>query len=33
MEKLKVLDDLEKLLSLACKVILLVFELEVMTQV
>ena len=33
MERLKVLNDLEKLFCIACKVIFLVFEVEVMTQV
>ena len=33
MERLKVFDDLEKLFCIACKVIFLVFEVEVMTQV
>ena len=33
MERLKVFDDLEKLFCIACKVIFLVFEVEVLTQV
>ena len=32
-ERLKVFDDLEKLFCIACKVIFLVFEVEVLTQV